>query len=192
MLVAYGVVQSHFVKFLSSATPFFYSLPKVIWTGAAIVLLASVWRMGLWHSLHYVSKNRRWLFVGAVGGVATSLFLAAPWKARMFQPPVQLTSGSGASSLVLILVSVSILTTPRLTEYWRRYLRTLLIPDPPAPFPVLASLAIRWRDIASLRVAIFCFSARGRHFIARSRVRALDRSSASLGGDIAIIERQFH
>jgi hypothetical protein len=122
----------------------FQSLPltQLLWIVAVFVLGTSVWKMGRSGTISYIAKRRLWLLAAVVAGIAIPLMLVAPWKPRTLQLPAAMYALSAVTSLALILVLAIIATFEKLTNYWRRYLRTLCIPDPPAQAILVVSAAI--------------------------------------------------
>lgn len=120
----------------------FLTLPKLVWSAAAVIFGISIWKMGLAATVRYFVKQWIWLLTAAVAGIAIPLMFAAPWKPRTFHLPPALFSLPAVISLALTLGLVVVVTSKRFVDYWRRYLRTLCIPDPPAQATFLLSAAV--------------------------------------------------
>jgi KAP family P-loop domain len=120
----------------------FSAPPNVIWGAAMAIFGTSLLKMGLSGTVRYFVKHWYRLLIAALAGIAIPLMLAAPWKPFTLQLPSALFSAPAITSLALILVLGIVSTSEKLTDYWRRYLRTLCIPDPPAQPTLVISTAV--------------------------------------------------
>jgi len=120
------------LRHVLAATVPLVSPGHVVWLGALVVVALTVHAMGFGRFREHSCRKWRWFFASVVGAVSLSLAAEMPWVSRAYRVAVSSPTNSGFWLLGLVLLWVVVASLQRLCDLWRRYFRTVVIPDPPA------------------------------------------------------------